>query len=351
MKKIHPYLITLIFIYFCFNQKIISSVNVQDNPVLAEETDTIPVIDGSSADACWTNAKWQTIDQTWFPYGGVIASNDFSGRYKVVWSSVTNKLYFLVEVIDDALVKGYTFPADGWWNWDCVEMFIDEDHSGGVHTYNNNAFAYHITAGNAVDSFQAIDLGSDQKPINYSNHLKVSIKNTGTTYIWEIELTVYDATLNEVKLAKDKVSGFVLAYCDNDNPNESPKTRDNFIGSIAIDQAHSNDFYMNASLFGQLKLVSNLTNIKKNDSSDPLKLFINDTNELFTFEYHSPNSETISYQLMDISGKIVASESFDKSAGSLNRQISTNSFAPGVYIFNLISGQNRYERKIYISNR
>lgn len=256
----------------------ITNTTIQDNPVLAYETNTPPKIDGVSDDSCWALAQWQSIDQTWIPYGAVVSQSDFQGRYKVVWSSVTNRLYFLVEITDDVLVKGYQFPADGWYNYDCVELFIDENHSGGDHTFNNNAFAYHITAGNDIDKFQAIDVGSDQKPINYSNHMNVAIKNTGTLYTWEIELTVYNdqyipgnESSTEVKLYPDKILGFTFAYCDNDDPNENPKTRDNFFGSVYLDQAHSNRSWQDAGLFGVLKLGPSRTNARSKTIQPGLK--------------------------------------------------------------------------------
>ena len=240
-----------------------TNVNAQDKPVLAYETKTPPKIDGVSDDSCWALAQWQSIDQTWMPYGASVDTSDFKGRYKAVWSSKTNRLYFLVEITDDVVVKGYKFPAEGWWNYDCVELFIDEDNSGGDHTYNNNAFAYHITAGNDTNKFQAIDIGRNKNPVNYSNHMNVAIKNTGTLYTWEIELTVYNEkyipgneNTTEVKLFPDKLLGLTFAYCDNDDTNENPKTRDNFFGSVFLDEARSNNSWQDAGLFGVLKLVS-----------------------------------------------------------------------------------------------
>ena len=254
--------IALLFLVLKMNFASSANTNVQDDTVMAYETKTPPKIDGVGDDNCWTFAKWQNIDQAWMPYGATVDTSDFKGRYKVVWSSKTNRLYFLVEILDDVLVKGYQFPADGWWNYDCVELFIDEDHSGGDHTFNNNAFAYHITAGNDKDKFQVIDIGSNQKPVNYSKHMNVAIKNTGTLYTWEIELTVYNdkyvpgnEKTTEVKLYPGKISGLSFAYCDNDDPNENPKTRDNFFGSVYLDEAHSNSSWQDAGLFGVLKLM------------------------------------------------------------------------------------------------
>lgn len=85
----------------------------QDDTVQAKECRVPPVIDGKAEDACWANAAWQTIDQVWIPWGAAMSAADFSGRYKASWSSETDRIYFLVKVVDDVLVDGYKYPMDG----------------------------------------------------------------------------------------------------------------------------------------------------------------------------------------------------------------------------------------------
>ena len=72
---------------------------VQDDTILAPNTLAAPVIDGIGDDACWQNVKWQPIMQVWIPYGAKVDSSVYWGRYKVIWSSTTNLLYFLIEVM------------------------------------------------------------------------------------------------------------------------------------------------------------------------------------------------------------------------------------------------------------
>lgn len=235
---------------------------VQDDTVKAIESTTPPDIDGSEQDACWDNAAWQSIDQVWIPYGAHMDSTDFYGEYKVCWSSETSRIYFLVKVTDDVLVKGYTFPDGGWHQWDVVEIFFDEDKSGGDHTHNNNAFAYHITAGNASVPYHAIDLQHGWDAHNFADHMDVSIRRKNGYIFWEIGMLVYDETFEEgqdntpLELTTGKVSGLSIAYCDNDDPGEQPKTRDNFIGSVHVPEANYNDHWKNADFFGTVKLVS-----------------------------------------------------------------------------------------------
>jgi len=229
----------------------------------AKEASSVPVIDGKALDKCWEEAEWYQIDQVWIPWGGNMDPADFSGRFKVCWSSVTDRIYFLVEITDDVLVDGYKYPMPQYHNWDVVEIFFDEDASGGDHTLNQNAFAYHISCGNENTEFEAMDLTAGWKAMNYSSHLDCVIEqDEEDRYIWEISMTVYNDNYNPNRssnpteqLVAGKVSGLSLAYCDNDDPSENPKMRDNFIGTIYVPKANFNDHWQNADWFGRLKLV------------------------------------------------------------------------------------------------
>ena len=108
-------------------------------------------IDGSTNDACWANAYWAPIDQLWV---GTATSNpnNYSGRYKVSWDD--SLVYIIMEITDDIFHDTHANPLQNYWDDDCIEIFIDEDKSGGNHQFNYNAFAYHI----AIDN-QTVDIG------------------------------------------------------------------------------------------------------------------------------------------------------------------------------------------------
>ncbi|MDZ7722659.1 MAG: sugar-binding protein [candidate division KSB1 bacterium] len=250
---------------------------VQDDTVYAREAETPPVMDGFGSDACWDHAAWQTIDQVWIPWGGSLPAEDFTGRYKVSWSSDTDSVYFLVEIVDDALVKGYSYPDGGWPDWDVVEIFCDEDNSDGDHTHDNNAFAYHITAGNNSVAYEVIDLQQGWDPVDFTHHLRCVIKEQDTLYTWEIAMAVFNESYDvnnasnpTEELFIGKVSGLSLAYCDNDGINEEPKSRDNFIGSVYVPQHKYNDHWQNASDFGTVKFVeTDFVSIVRQESMTP----------------------------------------------------------------------------------
>jgi len=270
-----PLCCSLLLFWIAYSPALPLSTTAQDDTVKAPSCTAPPIIDGSGADACWSEPAWQAIDQVWIPWGGRLEPADYSGRYKVTWSPETGKLYFLVDIIDDVLVKGYTYPASGCHNYDVVEIFIDEDRSGGDHTHNNNAFAYHVSAGNSQRDYEVIDLQQGWDPYDFSSHLAVVIESDGPRYTWEMALTVYNdryragaADNPVVELSAGKIMGLSLAYCDNDDPDEEPKTRDNFIGSVPVPSSKYNDHWQDASDFGVLRLVPSGGGMSVDESSE-----------------------------------------------------------------------------------
>ncbi|MBN2000583.1 T9SS type A sorting domain-containing protein [candidate division KSB1 bacterium] len=340
---------------------------VQDDTVKAPECTTVPVIDGKADDACWSTAKWQAIDQAWITWGEAMDPADFTGRYKVMWSSETDRIYFLVEVIDDVLVKGYKYPMDGYYNWDVVEIFFDEDASGGDHTLNQNAFAYHITAGNDEDDFEAMDLTANYRAMNYSDHFNGKIEYAGGVYTWELAMLVYnedydpDKTDNPTEqLEIGKLSGLSIAYCDNDNPNENPKTRDNFIGSVEVPRANYNDHWMNADFFGKVLLVASGDNTGVTGKTSVPDRFVleqnypNPFNPATTISYYSSAPDFVSLVVYNTQGQTVKT--------LVNELLPAGSFSvvwdgktdtgrdavSGVYYYRLRIGEKSESRKMLL---
>ena len=217
--------------------------------LVAKKANTLPVIDGSSEDECWKNAEWHQLDQVWL--GEALGENDFAGRYKVAWSE--DYLFLLAEIQDDTLIDIHEDPKEFYWDDDCLEIFIDENHSGGNHQYSHNAFAYHI----GLDYYVA-DIGPDTLVHDYSQHIETKRVRDGKTYIWECAIKIYNDTYQDeqsdnevVKLQPNKLMGFMLAYCDNDH---SPN-RENFIGSVPVEGTDKNRGWIDAGVFGSLTLV------------------------------------------------------------------------------------------------
>ena len=206
-----------------------------------------PLVDGVAADAAWDQARWQNIEHRWL--GPEYSAADFSGRFKVVWTEA--RIYLLAEIVDDILFDSHRDPLVQYWDDDCLEIFIDEDFSGGEHHFNHNAFAYHFSLDN-----QAIDIGTDRQARNYSHHTESHWRQHGNTIIWEVSIDIYDDSYvdggdnDPVALFAGKVLGLMVAYCDNDGS----ELRENFIGSETVPSGPKDRGYIDAGLFGKVVL-------------------------------------------------------------------------------------------------
>lgn len=230
-----------------------------------------PVVDGDPGDVAWARAEWIPMEH--LMWGTLPGKEDFSGRYKLVWTR--DHLYLLAEITDDILYDSHPDPLDSYWEDDALEIFIDADASGGDHLHNYNAFAYHISLDN-----QAADMGpflSDADraaektnvrlfPGHVQSQWKRSRADPSHIY-WEVEITVwgddyrdsYGASEPEaqaINLQAGRTMGFMLAYCDADGMAEG-HGREHFMGDVDIAPVNGdrNLGYINASVFGRITLV------------------------------------------------------------------------------------------------
>jgi hypothetical protein len=207
-----------------------------------------PLLDGKADDLVWQNAEWHPLDQVWL--GAPPSPEDFSGRYKLCWDE--SNLYVLAEITDDTLVDIHPDGLLKYWDDDCLEIFVDEDASGGNHQYNYNAFAYHI----ALDG-RVVDIRPDSTFAYFDDHCTSRRITSGNTSIWEVAVKIFDGNKyvdggeNIPKMLKaGKKMGFALAYCDNDRSAE----RENFIGSVRVAGEDKNRGWIDAGIFGTLTL-------------------------------------------------------------------------------------------------
>ena len=208
-----------------------------------------PQIDGVADETIWQQANWRNINNRWL--GPEYSSTDFEGRFKVVWTD--RRIYILAELSDDILFDSHRDPLIQYWDDDCLEIFLDEDFSGGDHQFNHNAFAYHMSLDN-----QAIDIGTDEQPHNYSHHVESRWQQQGDKIVWELAIDVYQQDYVDgsnknmpIELSAGKIMGLMLAYCDNDGS----ELRENFIGSESVPTGPKDRGWIDAGLFGALILV------------------------------------------------------------------------------------------------
>ncbi len=211
-------------------------------------------IDGS-LDAVLPKDNWKPL--FFLMDGSEPNENDFSGEYNLSWRE--DALYLAVKITDDVLIDKIGPPLERYWDDDALEIFIDENASGGNHQYNFNAFAYHI----ALDG-QAIDIGlPEQSPPHFvalNDHLEsVWKRQSDGSVVWEVKLYIYndrfslDTPQSPVRLTEGKEMGFMLAYCDNDGA----PTRESFVGSYRYPAQNGslNLGYITADVFEKIKLT------------------------------------------------------------------------------------------------
>lgn len=230
-----------------------------------------PVVDGDPSDAAWAGGVWVPIDNLML--GTMPEKDDFSGRYKLVWTA--DHLYLLAEITDDVLHDSHPDPLELYWEDDTLEIFIDADASGGDHLFSYNAFAYHV----ALDN-QAADIGpylsdkdrqAEKRNLRlYPDHIQSQWKRSQDTpnkLYWELKISVMGDDYRDSYAADEKEAqavplkagmtiGFMVAYCDSDGKIESGG-REHFIGDVEIEPVNGdrNLGYIDASVFGRITLV------------------------------------------------------------------------------------------------
>ena len=315
-------------------------IKTQDDTVYINNVSFSPVFDGIGNDECWTHATWQVIEQVWIPYGAELDSADLYGRYKVIWSSDENLLFFLLEINDDIISDAYVPNVTAAiYNFDMFEVFIDENKSGGYHVFDGyadneqslglnaeNAFAYHIftsapESGFTNQEFIVEDLAGtnwgDAITCDYTGHFPDFIRcREGNVSTWEFSLIVYDDTYSpenieesRVTLTPGKIMGLSLAINDDDEPEVDPSAtvRDNFVGSVAVTEEAYNDHWKNADDFGAVKLISDIpiNSVKyfQQSSLEQLTIYPNPTLKSFSVEFYSDYLGELTMTLRDLQGR------------------------------------------------
>ncbi|MFA9392932.1 MAG: sugar-binding protein [Prolixibacteraceae bacterium] len=319
----------------------------QQDTMYAYLTTTPVVIDGNDSDACWATAEWHPISKVWLPYyNAPMEEGDFSGQFKLAWDSLY--LYLLVEVVDDSLSDDHVNPFTNYWDDDCVEIFIDENRSKGNHLTNNNAFAYHVST-----YYDVID-GGTGTTVNLKDNLSVVMDTIGGhTYRWEFAIKNFDATFKQnnpeasrVYLHHNKLMGFSLAYCDNDETTG----RENFIGSTVMPSDHSNDNYITADYFGTLLLVDpnyiDQTGISLFNEEITFTVFPNPVNDYLNIEMNASNIEISKLEIRDLNGKLM----LQQSTSSDVIHLFVGELKGGLYFARLISENGVYTKSFVKMN-
>lgn len=221
----------------------------EDGNFKAHKSESPLQIDGKAIDAIWSKAEWNDMNYLWM--GPKVDTSDYHGKFKLAWDS--QYLYILVEVIDDHLNPTLKDGVDNYWKGDYVEVFIDEDQSGGDHKFNHQAFAYHVsTEGHAIDK------NTKEDTVFFDDHVEVLRSQKGNTFTWEMAIKLFDNQFDEnttnntpVTISAQKQIGFSIAYGDNDGN----QNRENFMGSKKAHGINNDEGYVNSNVFGNVLFV------------------------------------------------------------------------------------------------
>ena len=378
---------------------LLSQISQRSDTLFIVETRDIPEIDGQATDETWFTVDWNPIDKIWMPYNNEPSNlnqeaglqlwegpDDFTGKFKVLWSSETNLLYFLVEVTDDKFTGGYVYNENpnsggGYPNYDIVEVFIDENRSGGLHVFDGtgntgtqwgtnaeNAFSYHIATnepenGSIQTQFHTLDIAGtnwgypNQKIPDYAPHFPgFAMKKDNNKYVWEFSLKVYNDSYNSsnpevslVSLESGKILGLSLAYCDNDNPEESPLSRDHFFGSVDVPPAAYNDHWKQANGFGVAKLIKN-TNIFSSflKLNEQVKIKSYTSNGWLYYSVNSSVNDKVSIRVLSILGQEIITKTELKSLAELNNRVDIQNLKSGIYLVQIVHGNKRITNKFIV---
>ena len=225
-----------------------SSSNADRNLYIAPKAQVAPVIDGA-VDAVWERASWAPIDVFWLGTQPNPTAQDYTGRYKALWDQ--NYLYLLFDITDDRIYDHTRDALSSYWEDDTVEIFIDENKNGGQHQYNTSAWAYHVsTYGDVVDY-------TTSGPKLLNNHIDTRLVSVGDKHMWEMRVRIYgenysdNQTNTPLTLTAGKLMGFSASYIDNDGTQQ----RQSMMGSVDTSGHRNNQGYIDASVFGSMRLV------------------------------------------------------------------------------------------------
>ena len=222
------------------------AIDREEGDFKAFKTPSAVKIDGCSTDAIWADLDWYGMNYVWM--GEAVDSTDYQGKFKLAWDR--EFLYILVSIVDEHLQPTLADGKENYWKGDYVEVFIDEDQSGGNHQYNHQAFAYHVsTEGHAIDK------SSTEETVFFDDHVQVERSQGGNHYLWEMAIKLYDKEFDEnsenntpVTITAGKRIGFSMAYGDNDGK----QSRENFMGSRKTHGTNNDEGYVNADVFGSI---------------------------------------------------------------------------------------------------
>lgn len=86
-------------------------------------------------------------------------------------------------------------------------------------------------------------------------------------------------------------------------------------------------------------------------SKQNVEIFPNPANDILTLDFNNASNETVSYELMDIHGRIIASETKNSSISNFKWIIDVSAIPEGVYFMRIIQGEEIVTKKLQLIHR
>lgn len=355
-------------------------------------------VDGQGLEKCWDSTNWVYLQYQWMNTAIItdsdirvsklgVDTNNFQGRFKILWSSKTNRLYILAKITDNILWGGYVFPNSNYPDFDDIEIFYKEGDmcrqtwSVCDHEFTQNAKAIHLT-----NNLYAVDInGTSWADVNYIDYIElmqaVLNKTYAPDYTWEIGMYLITDSVkgSEVvrgtpfdtnrigQLTVNKVFGFTLNYCDADNgsgrngfysnlylPNGSDSARSDAI-------AERNASWVDASLFGTAELIgySNIldstlktTDTTQHQSSNTqfteqdICIYPNPVKNNFNLVINDLASSKIALKITDILGTIVIEKIYQDMNTIVRDEFSLSYLPSGIYFVKISMDGQQVVKKL-----
>jgi hypothetical protein len=373
----------------------------KDDTLIINETEQAPTIDGNESDPCWASATWHKMNYSWletgdkiFPTHDTISSptTDFSVRFKMTWSSTTNKLYVLAERYDQTFLQGYnptynSKPDSSYTNFDMIEIFTDalgprrnydtmlsNTGSGEVstiivspgdtvkvdprpmhdHTFNNGGYAFHMDGSTTTGQSHVMDEPVctawptstwyncyNMAPAEYTSHFDISVSRVGTTteYIWEFSMDLLDSMIKVTPLSVGKTIGFSIASGDVDNFATGRKF---FVGNVWLPPNRRNDGWQDLTEFGTVLLAKALPTIIPSATGEAtFKIYPNPVSDIINITLPAELSVQTTVNIFNLLGEKVLSDEYNSDNIALN----VSNLNSGIYFIQVSSGGQIYVSK------
>ena len=158
-----------------------------------------------------------------------------------------------------------------------------------------------------------------------------------------------DPEASVVELTAGKIMGLSMAYCDNDDPDEDPLARDNFIGSVYVTEEAYNDHWQNADGYGTLTLVENSATVATGHLhvNSGIKIYPNpmiDNNIHISIDSDLSGNQVV-VRVLSMNRQELYREVFERYQSQFTQKIALEGIVPGIYLMEIEIADQRFVRK------